>query len=33
MGRACSSNGREEECIWDIDGKAGRKEATRKTKT
>jgi hypothetical protein len=33
MGRACSRNGGEEECIQDIDGKARRKEATRKTKT
>jgi hypothetical protein len=33
MGRACSTNGGEEECIWDIGGKARRKVATRKTKT
>jgi hypothetical protein len=26
MGRACSKNGGEEECIKDIGGKAGRKE-------
>jgi hypothetical protein len=26
-------NGGEGECIWDIGGKARRKEATRKTKT
>jgi hypothetical protein len=31
MGRACSTNGGEEECIQDI-GKARRKETTRKTK-
>jgi hypothetical protein len=33
MGRACSRNGGEEECIKDIGGKARRKETTRKTKT
>jgi hypothetical protein len=33
MGRACSTNGGEEEFIYDIRGKARRKEATRKTKT
>jgi hypothetical protein len=33
MGGACSTNGGEEECIQDIDGKARRKETTRKTKT
>jgi hypothetical protein len=33
MGGACSTNGREEECIEDIGGKAGSKEATGKTKT
>jgi hypothetical protein len=32
MGRACSTNGGEEECIWDVGGNAGRKETTRKTK-
>jgi hypothetical protein len=32
MGRACSMNGREEECIWDICGKARRKETTGKAK-
>jgi hypothetical protein len=32
MGRACSTNGREDECIQDIGGKARRKEATRKAK-
>jgi hypothetical protein len=26
MGRACSTNGSEEECIWDIGGNARRKE-------
>jgi hypothetical protein len=33
MGRACSDNGGEEECIEDIGGKARRKETTGKTKT
>jgi hypothetical protein len=33
MGRACSANGVEEECIYYISGKAGRKENTGKTKT
>jgi hypothetical protein len=33
MGRACSTNGGEEEYVEDIDGKARRKETTRKTKT
>jgi hypothetical protein len=28
----CSTNRGEEECIWDIGGKAGRKETTRKIK-
>jgi hypothetical protein len=32
MVRACSMNGGEEECIWDIRGKGRRKETTRKTK-
>jgi hypothetical protein len=32
MDRACSTNGREQECIWDIGGKSRRKETTRKTK-
>jgi hypothetical protein len=32
MGRAYSMNGEEEECIYDIGGKARRKENTRKTK-
>jgi hypothetical protein len=31
MGRACSTN--EEDCIWDIGGKARRKETSKKTKT
>jgi hypothetical protein len=30
MGRACSTNGREGECISDIGGKARRKETNRK---
>jgi hypothetical protein len=33
MGRACNTNGGDEECIQDIGGKARRKETTRKTKT
>jgi hypothetical protein len=33
MGRACSTNGGDEECIKDIGGKTRRKETTRKTKT
>jgi hypothetical protein len=33
MSKACSTNRGEEEFIWDIDGKARRKEITRKTKT
>jgi hypothetical protein len=32
MGGACSTNGGEEECIWDIGGQARRKETTRKTR-
>jgi hypothetical protein len=32
IGRAYSTNGVEKECMWDIGGKAGRKETTRKTK-
>jgi hypothetical protein len=32
MGRACSTNGGEEECIEGIGGKARRKETTGKTK-
>jgi hypothetical protein len=33
MGRTCSTNGGDEECIEDIGGKARRKETIRKTKT
>jgi hypothetical protein len=33
MGRACTTNGVEEECIENIGGKVRRKETTRKTKT
>jgi hypothetical protein len=33
MGRACSTKRGEEECIWDIGGKARKKETTRKMKT
>jgi hypothetical protein len=33
MGRASSTNVSEEECTWDIDGEARRKETTRKTET
>jgi hypothetical protein len=33
MGRACSLNWGEEECMYNIDGKARRKDTTRKTKT
>jgi hypothetical protein len=33
MGRACSTNGGEEECIYDIGGKSKRKEIIRKMKT
>jgi hypothetical protein len=33
MGRACSTNGVEGECIYDVGGKARRKETSRKTKT
>jgi hypothetical protein len=32
MGRACSMNGDEDECIQDFGGKARRKQTTRKTK-
>jgi hypothetical protein len=32
MGKACSTNGREEECIQDIGGSDRRKEPTGKTK-
>jgi hypothetical protein len=33
MGRACSTNGGEEESIEDIGGKVRREETTRNTKT
>jgi hypothetical protein len=33
LGRAYSTNGGEEECIYDIGGKARRKGTTRKKKT
>jgi hypothetical protein len=33
MGMAWSTDGREEECIYDIDGKTRRKETTREIKT
>jgi hypothetical protein len=33
MGRACSTNGNEEQFIYNIVGKARMKETTRKTKT
>jgi hypothetical protein len=33
MGRECSTNGEEEECIEDIGGEARRKETTKKTNT
>jgi hypothetical protein len=33
MGRACSTNGGEEECIYDIGVKTRRKGTTGKTKT
>jgi hypothetical protein len=32
IGRACSTNGGEEECIYDIGGKSRKKETTGKTK-
>jgi hypothetical protein len=32
MGKACSINGREDECLRDIGGKARRKGTTRNTK-
>jgi hypothetical protein len=31
MGGVCNTNVREEECILDFGGEAGRKETTRKT--
>jgi hypothetical protein len=33
MGKACSTNGREKECMLDIAGKTRMKETTGKTKT
>jgi hypothetical protein len=33
MGKACTTNGGEEECIQNIGGKERRKETIRKTKT
>jgi hypothetical protein len=33
MGMACSTNGGDEECVWDIGGKARRKKTVRTTKT
>jgi hypothetical protein len=33
MGRACTTNGGEKECILDIGEETRRKETTRKTKT
>jgi hypothetical protein len=33
MGRACTTNGGEEKCIYDIGLNARRKETSRKTKT
>jgi hypothetical protein len=33
IGSACSTNGVEEECMWNFGGTARRKEITRKTKT
>jgi hypothetical protein len=32
MGRECSMNGEEDECIYDIGGKTRRKETTGKNK-
>jgi hypothetical protein len=32
MGRACNYNGGEDECIYNIGGKAREKETTKKTK-
>jgi hypothetical protein len=32
VGRACSTKWVKEECIWDTDGRASRKEITWKTK-
>jgi hypothetical protein len=33
MGRACSTNGGDKECVEDVGGKARRKETTGMTKT
>jgi hypothetical protein len=33
MGRACNTNGGEDECIYDFGWKARKKKTTRKTKT
>jgi hypothetical protein len=33
VGRSCSTNGGDEECVQDIGGKARMKETTRKNKT
>jgi hypothetical protein len=33
MGRACTTDGEEEECIEDFGGKARRKEITKKKQT
>jgi hypothetical protein len=33
MGRACSMNGGEEECIWDFGEKARQKKTAKKTNT
>jgi hypothetical protein len=32
MGSACSTNGGKDKCLYDIGGKARRKETTKKTK-
>jgi hypothetical protein len=32
IGRACSTDGGEEECVWDIGGKARSKQITRMKK-
>jgi hypothetical protein len=32
VGKECNTNGGEEECIWNIGGKARRKETTGKIK-
>jgi hypothetical protein len=33
MGGACNTDGRDEECMWDIGGKVRRKDTIKKTKT